>query len=193
MAKTAKKAAKKPAKKSSATKLTEKKMAAHKVAAARAKVAAKKPTKGKAAGKAPNPQQVAKLAAAQEKVAEVYAKATAAGAAKAAAEIKKPKGSAFPIAPAVHDFAQAFKEIIGNPKRTAAQLLGDDPKPFNGVTLKELVTVFVADNKRLGELTMAAKQAGCDPQAFTMVAVLSLPYMRETRAAVELYLKVLAE
>ncbi len=196
MVKTAKKtAAKKPAKKAAKPgDLTKaeiarvKKNVNAKLDRQTAKIAAGKPTTKRAAKKAPNPQQAAKLAAAQEKVAAVYAKATAAGAAKAAATLD-PK-----MTPAVHDFAQAFKAIMTPPaKRTAAQLLGDDPKPFNGVTLKELVTVFIADNKRLGELTQAAKESGCNPQAFSIAAVLSLPYMRETKAAVELYLKVLAD
>lgn len=98
------------------------------------------------------------------------------------------------MTPAVHDFAQAFRALVSPPaKRSAASLLGDDPTPFNGLALRELVNVFISDNARLGELTAAAKQAGCNPQAFSIAAVLALPYMRETKAAVELYLKVLSD
>lgn len=99
------------------------------------------------------------------------------------------------MTPAVHDFATAFKSMMaGPPKRSAASLLGDEAPPqINGVTLRELVTTFIADNKRFGEITSYAKAAGFDAQAFAIVAVLHLPYMRETKAAVELYTKMLAE
>lgn len=189
----AKKSVKKPAKKAkkakkavkvgrSAEKRTAQKMADAKVRIAREKVEAR------TAKKAPNPQQKPKTI--QGVINDVKKEDVARAVGKSPA-LAAPYG----MTPAVHDFATAFKSMMaGPPKRSAASLLGDEAPPqINGVTLRELVTTFIADNKRFGEITSYAKAAGFDAQAFAIVAVLHLPYMRETKAAVELYTKMLAE
>lgn len=194
--KPAKKAVKKPDRK------TAEKISDAKVAAARAKVEAKKPTKGKAAKKAPNPQQKPKaVKLGPGTVSMNGGPPMEVQGMTVTPEPKRKVGKSpalaapYGMTPAVHDFATAFKSMIaGPPKRSAASLLGDEAPPqINGVTLRELVTTFIADNKRFGEITAYAKSAGFDAQAFAIVAVLHLPYMRETKAAVELYTKMLAD
>ena len=215
----AKKVVKKTAKKAAlppGIKAVKNKIAKHD---AKRAVKAGKPTKGRAAKKAPNPQQKPKAVKLgpgtitvndgppmevqgmtvtpepKRKIGKSPALAAPYGKPGVQDNTLKGMSGLGDMTPAVHDFAKAFKNMIGPPpKRSAASLLGDEAPPqINGVTLRELVTTFIADNKRFGELTAYAKAAGFDAQAFAIVAVLHLPYMRETKAAVELYTKMLAD
>jgi len=143
-----------------------------------AKTAKKAPAKktAKKAAKKPAKKPAKKIAAPDRKIGKSPALAT-------------PYGKA----PAVKDFAAAFKQIMGAPrKRSAAELFGDEPTPkFDSLVLKQMVASFHEDGMRLPELNAAAVKIGLNPQAFNLVCALTSPTAKQLREDVMTYMAVL--